>query len=77
MDFFMLWVAGKGRPTRVYPTYEDALRGVKYLKEERQVTREIYILRPQEIIPGRKLLKLKHNPQKCKVEQKREGETHA
>lgn len=71
MDFFMLWVAGKGHPTRLYPTYEDALRGVKYLKEDRGVTREIYLLKPYEIIPGRKLLTLKHHPLSCKVEPKR------
>ena len=70
MDFWMLWVAGKGRPTRMYPTYEDAMRGVRYLREEKQVTREIYVLRPHEIIPGRKLLKLNHSPQSCKVEPK-------
>lgn len=69
MDFYMLWVAGKGKPTKIYPTYDAALAGVKYLKDQ-GATREIYILRPVEIVPGRKLLRLPNKLQTDMVEPK-------
>jgi len=72
MDFYMLWVAGKGKPTKIYPTHDAALAGVKYLKTQ-GVTREIYILKPVEIVPGRKLLTLPKQLQTDLVEPKSEA----
>lgn len=69
MDFYMLWVAGKGKPAKIYPTYTAAIAGVEYLKSK-GVTREIYVLKPIEIIPGRKLLCLPKRLKTEKVEPK-------
>lgn len=68
MDFWMVWVAGTKAPQRIYPTREDAMRGVRYLRQKHGATQEIYLLRPIETIPGRKILKLNHRPSACLVE---------
>lgn len=44
------------------------MRGVRYLRQKHGATQEIYLLRPIETIPGRKILKLNHRPSACLVE---------
>ena len=68
MDLWMLWVAGKRGPRRVYKHYEAVLDGIKYLRERKGVNREIYVLQVAEIIPGRKLISINEDPELCQIE---------
>lgn len=68
-DIYMIWVAAKGRPTRMCKGLAEAMDMVAYLKGK-GITREIYVFKAVEIIPGRKLLKLNKDPYLGRVERK-------
>lgn len=64
--FWMVWVAGKSTPKRMHPTLESAITEAKRLRME-TTGREVYVLAPVHIIPGRKLITLKSSASSCKV----------
>ena len=68
MDVWMVWVAGQGSPKHMHESYESAITEARRLQTERKITREIYIFRTHEVLPGRKLIKLKRTACASKVE---------
>jgi hypothetical protein len=58
MDFWMVWVAGRGAPRRFYETKESAITEAHRLRAE-ETTREVHVLEPVFTVEGRKLITLK------------------
>lgn len=65
--FWMIWVAGTNVPKRMHTTLESAIIEAKRLRAI-GAGREVYVLEPVHLIPGRKLITLKSSAGSCKVE---------
>lgn len=54
-NFYMVWVAGRGAPARLFNSLAAALESAERLR--REVTgREVFVLAPANRLPGRGLL---------------------
>jgi hypothetical protein len=57
IDFWMLWVPGRGAPKKQHATIEGA-RAAAAAYKANGGTRQCFILAPVEVIPGRRLISL-------------------
>lgn len=57
-NFYMVWVAGRGAPTRVYASQSDALDRAETLRRE-FTGREVYVLAPSHCLQGRPIIEIR------------------